>query len=504
MPAERIDKIASFLRRPDVDLYFQIHPNQVALPSFTPPSEWKYWWNWAGQPLDQSSSSNSWCTTKWQLLWLYYKRESLPNWIPFPHEGIFEDIPVELRNLIDQARSLTIPRDSIPDDSLAIPARHRTCGMSPKKAHEVLRMTGFISSLIETSELKPRHVVDIGAGQAYLSRNLRDELGLHVLALDFSEVQTHGAARREESNKRSTKQLKQTNGVQIDGQIPLATDLNLGTLDYETITIDADSLVSVTNRWMTNKKTLSSTTPNQGPTPILWVALHACGSLTLDILRAFAGRLQQKDRSLTWIPVGAVIVGCCYNMLRPEDRVLMRKDVTLTPNHLQLAAQTPDQWATSPAKFEETRLAMRKVAWRALLERVLAGSIVPQLSPNCSETDGPCSVSRPEVKRLGRLNDGAYTNWEQFVSRAEEKMGVSLLGEEMSSAGTKGSALESRLEVFHVLRCILGSIVESFILLDRQHWLREELKVSFRVQWQGCRGDDCDLHRALKGKQMYG
>lgn len=55
--------------------------------------------------------------------------------------------------------------DSILDDSLAIPARYRTSGMSPKKAHEVLRMTGFIANLIETSELKPRHVVDIGAGQ---------------------------------------------------------------------------------------------------------------------------------------------------------------------------------------------------------------------------------------------------------------------------------------------------------------------------------------------------
>ena len=48
--------------------------------------------------------------------------------------------------------------------------RHKTSRMSPKKAHEVHRMTTYISDLLETnlnqsSKSKPRHVVDIGAGQ---------------------------------------------------------------------------------------------------------------------------------------------------------------------------------------------------------------------------------------------------------------------------------------------------------------------------------------------------
>ena len=163
------------------------------------------------------------------------------------------------------------------------------------------------------------------------------------------------------------------------------------------------------------------------------------------------------------------------------DRVLTRNDLTLSPNHLQLAAQTPDQWATSPTKFEETRLALRKVVWRALLERVLARrSIVSELSPSCAEHEKPCVVCRPDVKRLGRLNDGAYTSWGQFVTKAEAKMGVVLSGggEDLDAELTEGSALESRVEVFHVLRCILGPVVESFILLDRELWLCEELKAS--------------------------
>lgn len=36
--------------------------------------------------------------------------------------------------------------------------------------------------------------------------------------------------------------------------------------------------------------------------------------------------------------------------------------------------------------------------------------------------------------------------------------------------------MESRLEVLHALRCILGPLVESIILLDRLAWIREELE----------------------------
>lgn len=120
---EHIDNLASFLRRSDIDLYFRIHPNQVSLLSFNPPQEWNSWWDWAGEPYDSPSSSSSsdspsepWCTTKWQLLWFYYRRDSLPTWLldsnsfPASGEDTFQTIPIKLRNIIDEARSLKLPR----------------------------------------------------------------------------------------------------------------------------------------------------------------------------------------------------------------------------------------------------------------------------------------------------------------------------------------------------------------------------------------------------------
>ena len=140
-------------------------------------------------------------------------------------------------------------------------------------------------------------------------------------------MQSHGASRREETNKRSTTRKQRnpgTKGDTDDIQTAPPPELDLGTLDYETIAVDADSLLAVTDRWMTKyeKPICDTRDPIQGPTPVLWVALHACGSLTLDILRAFARRIRQEDQKTTrtWVPTSAVIVGCCYNMLRPEGK----------------------------------------------------------------------------------------------------------------------------------------------------------------------------------------
>ncbi|CAL1713441.1 unnamed protein product [Somion occarium] len=456
--ADRLDQVTSFLRRPDVNLCFQIHPNQLTIPTFNPPAEWNYWWQWSGEPMNASFTSNVlWSQSKWQLLWFYYVRDSTPDWIrEHPDEDTFKLIPIQLRKLIDEARTLQLSRavDTFGRQS----TRRKFTGMSPKKAHEVERMTQYVSNVLaeDSPESRPQHAADIGAGQAYLSRSLRDELGLHVLALDFSQVQSHGAARREQASKSSDNETQ------------------AGSLDYEMIAVDSNSLISATEHWI--QRRVHGCCLNPCPTPILWVALHACGSLTLDILRAFILRRRQNDQDVCWRPSAAVIVGCCYNMVRSEDRVLTRDDIVLSPNHLQLAAQTPDQWGTSPLKFDETVLAIRKIVWRALLEGIMARSEVTQTDP----------AAKLEIRRLGRLNNDAYTDRDQFIRRAQTRMGVDLSSQ--CSLSERDENLERRLEVFHVLRCILGPVAETFILLDRERWLNEQLELTCSTKIRAVQG----------------
>lgn len=101
-------------------------------------------------------------------------------------------------------------------------------------------------------------------------------------------------------------------------------------------------------------------------------------------------------------------------------------------------------------------------------------------------------------RRLGKINNKAYENWEDFLKVAGEKMGVHLSttshsillpvnesanlspleeSQYQETEKARWKNMESRLEVLHVLRCLLGPLVESMILLDRLIWIREELQV---------------------------
>ncbi|KAH8077029.1 hypothetical protein BXZ70DRAFT_1002943 [Cristinia sonorae] len=455
-----IAQLVTFLKQDAISTYFTIHPNELSSPSFSPPSAWLPWWNWA-------SSEDANGEPLWMLLWRYYTAP--------PYERAAQDfkaIPMSVRVMVDAARQLRLSRISRVEEK----GKHNgnTNGMSPKKMHEVERMTDFVSEMLSGLSVdglkRIQHVVDVGAGQvsailttyyllracedsiAYLSRALRDQLRLSVLALDCSDVQTRGAAKKEQK-----KGHKSQDSEAVTSE---------GTLVYKTVNITSETLVRATTEWL-ERVTTSEGSGRNAEVPVLLVALHACGSLTLDILRAIIKQYRAATSAMdAWTPRGAVIVGCCYNMLHAEDRVL-RTDASdgliLSANHLQLAAQTPDQWGTSTSKMSETKLAIRKVAWRALLEGLLAQR---------AQTIGKPPSALSDKKRLGRLNDSVYTNWDTFLVTAQQRLDASFVG-----LGTteRDSVLESRISMFHVLRCLLGPVVESFILLDRLEWLRNEL-----------------------------
>ena len=140
----------------------------------------------------------------------------------------------------------------------------------------------------------------------------------------------------------------------------------------------------------------------------------------------------------------------------------------LTANHLQLAAQVPAHWLDSRQRRDVAALSMKKVVWRALLERIMA-------ERSSSDLHSPETEDARQRRRLGKLNDAVYDRWDMFLVRAAERLGLKLSGNE-SIEGQ--SEMESRLQILHVLRCILGPVIETMILLDRVQWLREELDVS--------------------------
>jgi len=196
-------------------------------------------------------------------------------------------LPTFRHPLLDDVRRFQLDRTPVDfENLLGLPSEQ---GMSPKKRHEVARMATYIVNSVreqglDTSRL---HIVDVGAGQGYLTRALKYHLqDAHILALDADQDQTTGAQRWETRL--------------IPSLVPR--------IAHKTVLISADTLSSTISEWVDEGKF-------EIPVPVLLVALHACGSLTLDVLRTFTINL--KTPRPTWYPAGVVTVGCCYNLMNP-------------------------------------------------------------------------------------------------------------------------------------------------------------------------------------------
>ncbi|KAF9138657.1 Methyltransferase-like protein 25 [Linnemannia schmuckeri] len=104
-----------------------------------------------------------------------------------------QDWPESLKDFVRMVKALSINRTLDPDyakfkDTLDI---HLIPGMSPKKLHEVEILSGLMASTAKEHSIGS--VIDLGAGQGYLSRVLAFQHQLCVLGVDSNTIQTCGA-----------------------------------------------------------------------------------------------------------------------------------------------------------------------------------------------------------------------------------------------------------------------------------------------------------------------
>ncbi|KAI6101970.1 hypothetical protein EV401DRAFT_2092992 [Pisolithus croceorrhizus] len=452
------------------------HPNQVTLDGRTP-DLWSSWLGWAAG-YDQE-------LPKWQQLLSYYCR---------PTESPTET-SYQRSSLPDSCRTSSPNRygtqsTTFPGICLCPCSRGRSpssFGMSPKKEHEVTRMATFIHNI--------------------LNHDVQNRV-LHVLALDNNENQTSGAnnwkikdaLRKAHEQRRNNTQ----NGPDSAPHRRTPSSHSHGSLTHRTVHIQPTTLEAVIEDWL-----LADT-----PSPIMFVALHACGSLTVDVLRTFLSHHSKPGSGRRWEPHSLVVVGCCYNLISLSDFPLSEPLLALSPRPtlpiaaLHLATQVPAHWFRTERAGMGACLAVRKVVYRALLQPVIQLAAQYRKEP----TDNQEIMNRdsvqgltarlglgetPENRRLGKLNDASYADWSTFLVSATTKLGIDI--RDLTRRHSEGAALgdqlppwilnhgndsereegvferlrmEGRLEVVHVLRCILGPLIESLILLDRCEWLR--------------------------------
>ncbi|KAF9999465.1 Methyltransferase-like protein 25 [Entomortierella chlamydospora] len=124
----------------------------------------------------------------------------LKNTVDHSHQP--KDWPESLKDFVRMVKKHSINRTLDPDftkfkDTLDI---HLIPGMTPKKLHEVEILSGLIASYAKEHSI--RSVIDLGAGQGYLSRVLAFQHQLCVLGVDSNTIQTCGAQTTQKRTER--------------------------------------------------------------------------------------------------------------------------------------------------------------------------------------------------------------------------------------------------------------------------------------------------------------
>jgi len=178
--------------------------------------------------------------------------------------------------------------------------------------------------------------------------------------------------------------------------------------------------------------------------------------------------------------------------------------IDLPTSAYHLAAQIPMQWLITDSPLTaapSVELALRKVTWRALLGKKIrnlkgvsiTNNIVSKSSHiaitpgqqlpwsrlpetkarGCDFLNELGTGATNEMRKLGRLKDTAYQDWETFIDLAGKKMVADFSSDANELENERDIGLERLLEVVHTLRCLIGPIVESAVVLDRKLWIDE-------------------------------
>lgn len=108
-----------------------------------------------------------------------------------------------------------------------------------------------------------------------------------------------------------------------------SNETRTGSITHRTLHASPRTLEQSIAAWLINpsgiqrRDDLNTHSPTRPESvPVMLVALHACGSLTVDVLRTFlsnrARDSQAKDIEHAWTSHSLVVVGCCYNLMSPS------------------------------------------------------------------------------------------------------------------------------------------------------------------------------------------
>ncbi|KAF6293678.1 ribosomal RNA adenine dimethylase domain containing 1 [Rhinolophus ferrumequinum] len=303
----------------------------------------------------------------------------------------------------------------------------------PKKQHEIRRLGELVKKLSDVTACT--QVVDVGSGQGHLSRFMSLGLGLKVKSIEGDQRLVGRAQHLDRELLQTLEKGDQRNpqGVQASPR---------RSPHHVVRWVDATALCE--------ELLLPLETSPRGGARLLLTGLHACGDLSVALLRHFS------------CPEVAALalVGCCYMKLSdPGGYPLSRWVAALPGSQLSYrlregACHALEEYAE---RLQDEAPGLRTHCYRAALETAIRGAR-PELR-------------RPGVQGIPRAHE---IKIEQYVRRGLQRVGLDpQLPLDAAALGAQ-QAQENRVVAFFSLTLLLAPLVETLILLDRLLYIQEQ------------------------------
>ncbi|KAI4320676.1 hypothetical protein MLD38_034130 [Melastoma candidum] len=287
------------------------------------------------------------------------RHEPLQNLLLIP-SGLSQDHwPDSLKDFLQTLSSISFPRQQLPLDQI-FPGIHLTSlntvlaqGMNAKKKHEIQVLSALVDYIAK--KVGAQTIVDVGAGQGYLAQVLSFQYNHSVAAIDACDH--HGKvtdARAERIMKHYANQMRKSGSEIASLRIPRTITCQVSSTEILKALSDISihdnvkaAPFGITDDCAKDEQ-LDSYLNQEKPVPILLAGLHACGDLSVTLLRTF---VESEE-------VAAVIsIGCCYNLLSeavaghvdtrcgfPLSKGYASTSLSLGKSARDLACQSADRW----------------------------------------------------------------------------------------------------------------------------------------------------------------
>lgn len=316
--------------------------------------------------------------------------------------------------------------------------------MSPKKIHETSRLGAFI--IEKASELSISHIIDLGAGQGYLSHFLSSTANLKVTAIEGKD---HNSSQSQKRAEKINKALKKCG-------------------DFETICkiITSENFDQITEE------------------PCILIGLHTCGDLAANSLKLFI-----KENAIR----GVINVGCCYQHLTEFA------DGEKVQEYLSRIGQSEGSRSLDQTLVNNSELTGFPLS--NYVKEKFAGFFLGKLTRSlCIGEPGAKGLKNAEInfKKLeyragfqAFLHDfypdfakvfalgnkiRKFSNFAEYTLTALARMNLNCTMTEIeinAYYNARFKSLEKKASILWVLRSVLSGPIENLILLDRILYLKE-------------------------------